>query len=218
MAAFGIGEDLNHAEQSVIPGGNRDSIGPHAAHTLGHQRLAALSHALDLDVAKNVELGPKVLQQIVIDSLHFPALGTDTNTGADHLGQGDQIFEGVRPCRGSSTSIGEGLDAMQHADGESAAALRTPAGGGPCLLWCPADTALAMPVQVVLALFGVELDGAGETRRIAAAQRRADRRVGQVCVETGCLAPQSGCRVGVRIGHHCIAVQAGEAAVHLRVG
>ena len=82
----------------------------------------------------------------------------------------------------------------------------------------PADAALAVPVQVVLALLGEELDGAAIAFPVAATQRVEQRVVAQLGVEAGRLPRQLRRRVGVGAGDQRVVVEPGDAPVHRRIG
>jgi hypothetical protein len=71
-------------------------------------------------------------------------------------------------------------------------------------------------VGVVLALLREKLDGAGEA--VARAQRVADGEVVEAGGEQRRLASQGRRRMGVRVGHQAVAVQAGHPPVDRRVG
>src|SRR5262249_56744153 len=64
--------------------------------------------------------------------------------------------------------------------------------------------ALAMPVEMVLALLGEELDRARVA--IAGLERAADREIVELAVERGGLAAELARRVRVRVGHQAEAV------------
>ena len=77
----------------------------------------------------------------------------------EHLGKLDEVGD-VRPSWGTVAfgPVGEFLDTVQHTDGEGLGTLRAqsgrPAGSG----GVPIDAACAVPVRVILALLGEELD------------------------------------------------------------
>lgn len=101
------------------------------------------------------------------------------------------------------------------ADGERFSAFRAASGAGFGVGGFEPHPALAVPVEVVLALLGEELDGACEP--VAGFQRAFDGVVVEVGVEHGGLASQH--RRGVRVGvaDQGVAVEPGYAPVHLRV-
>ena len=80
----------------------------------------------------------------------------------------------------------------------------------------PADAAGAVPVEVVLALLGEELDRAGEP--VAGLQRPPDGAVVEVGVEHRGLPAQRRRRVRVGVGDQPVAVQRRHPPVHRRVG
>ena len=107
---------------------------------------------------------------------------------------------------------------MQHPHRQRPPALRADAARRQGLRRLPADIALAVPVVVVFALLRIELQGAGETLRIARPERLVDPPVRQLRVETGRLASQLLRRVRVRVRDNGEIVQARQPPVHRRIG
>ena len=114
LVALVICKHLGHAVLAIVPRGDRHLPGPHAAHAFGNQGLTAGGDPFRCDVAQDVEFGPELLQQVVIDALHSLALGSDADAGADDFIQRDQILEGPRH-RGFFVlgAVGKRFDAVQ---------------------------------------------------------------------------------------------------------
>jgi hypothetical protein len=172
FSALAIGEYLDHTIHAIVSRGNCDFIGTHTPHTLGHQRLAALGDAVGINMAQNVEFGPQMLQQVMVNALHFLALGADADAGADHLDQGNQVFEGPRTrCHLVDGTIGEQLHPVQYTNGQFAPACMAEAVRVARLSRRATDTALVVAVEVVFTLLGIEFEGAEET--LGSPERRA---------------------------------------------
>ena len=145
------------------------------------------------------------------------ALRADLVDLGENLGERDQALHRARGLRRSCVlgPVREVLDAMHHADRERLAAHRTQAVVRAGLAGGEPDIAVAVPVQVVLALFGKELQRAPVP--LSRLQRPADREVVEIGVEDAHLPPELLGRMGVGVGHQPEAVELRHPPVHRRV-
>ena len=91
--------------------------------------------------------------------------GPDPVDLAEDLVQLDQVLDPLRPRLRTRGPVGQLLDPAQHAHGQRLAALRAAAAVLPGLRRLPVDAAGPVPVGVVLALLGEELERAGQAVR-----------------------------------------------------
>ena len=112
-------------------------------------------------------------------------------------------------------AVGEVLDAMHHTDRERLAARRTPAFPLAGFARGEANVAGAVPVQMVLALLGKELQRAFVP--LPGLQRPAQREVVEVGVEHAHLPSELLRRMGVRVGNQPEAIQRRHPPVHRRI-
>ncbi len=115
----------------------------------------------------------------------------------------------------SLLAVGERVHAVQHADRQWAPALGAATVGLPGLARLVSDPAFAVTVKVVLALFGKELDGAGEAVPIA--QRRTHRKVIDVAGERGRLPAEHGRGMRIGIADQTEPVESGQPPEHRRI-
>ena len=146
------------------------------------------------------------------------ALRTDLVDLGQDLGQGDQAPHRARGLgwRDVLGPVGKVLHAVHHADGQRLAARRTAAFVLAGLAGRQTDVAVAVPVEVVLALLGEELQRA--LVPLPRLQRPAEREVVQLGVEDAHLPPQLLRRMGVGVGHQPEAVERRHPPVHRRIG
>ena len=111
------------------------------------------------------------------------ALRADAVDLGEDFGQGNQALHGARGLgrRGLLGAVREVFDAMHHTDRQRLAARRAQAVMRAGLCGGEADPAVAVPVQMVLALLGKELERAFVPH--PGLQRPAEREVVQVGVE-----------------------------------
>jgi hypothetical protein len=210
-------EQADRAVLAVVPGVPDDLAAAQPGDALAEQRSAHPAHVVERDVAQDAQLGSQRGDQPPDLAGHLLALRPGGQDLAHDVGQLDQVGEpggAGRPVPGRS--VGDLGHPVQHADGERLAALRAQGIERPGLLGVDPHPALAVPVQVILALLGEELDGARQA--VPGAQRRRDGEVVHLGVEDGGLAAQH--RRGVRVGvaHQAVPVQRGAGPVHRRIG
>ena len=193
--------------------------GPHAADALRQQRVPGRRDLLEREILQDRQLRPQPLQQAVVLRLYALGVGACAHHLGERLRQGDETRIGSGGIRTRARrAVGEFLHPVVDADRHRLAARRaTPAVRDRGCRF-PADPALAMPIQVVLAFLRKELDGAAIPAGVTACERPEQRIVAQLRVEHGCLPRQLRRRVGVGAGDERVAVQPGDAPVHRRIG
>jgi hypothetical protein len=155
-------EHANHPVLAVIAGFRNHLTAAHPANAL-RQPLAARGGNLgQRRSAQDGQLRPDAREQLRILRRHlFGARAYAVHLGQD-LRQGDEAVKRRDPARPlPHRPVGQRLHPVQHADGDLAA-YRADAAVGQRDRRFPRDAALAVPVQVILALFGEELDRAAE--------------------------------------------------------
>ena len=195
----------------------RDHLAPaQPGDALAEPRTAGPGQVIERDLAQDAQLRPERGDQPAHLAGHLLALGPGGEELADDLGQLDQAGESRRPGRPETgRAVGQLRDAVQDPDRQRLAALRAPGGQRAGLLGADPDPALAVPVQVVLALFGEELDRAVQAP--PGPQRVGHREVVQLRAEHGGLPAQH--RRGVRVGvaDQPVGIQRRAGPVHRRI-
>ena len=209
-------EQADRAVLAVVTRVPDDLAAAQPGDALAEQRPAGPAQVVERDVAQDAQLGSERGHQLADRAGHLLALRAGAHDLAHDLGQLDQVSEpgrAGRPVPGGP--VGQFGHPVQHADGERLAAPRAAGVDAPGLLGFQPDVALAVAVQVVLALFGEELDGARQA--VTGLQRRHHREVVRLGVEDGGLAAEH--RRGVRVGvaDQAVPVQRGAPPVHRRV-
>ena len=145
------------------------------------------------------------------------ALRADLMDLGEDLGQGNQALHrtcGLGRCD-LLPPIREVLDPVHDAHRQRLAAYRASAPMFPRLAGREADVAVAVAVQMVLALFGKELQRTPVP--LARLQRSAQGEIVQLGVEDAHLPSELFRRMGIGVGHEPEAVQGRDPPVHRRV-
>ena len=188
-----------------------------AANVTGAQPPDRLTEQLAADspdvvercLAEHVQLGAEGGDERIEPSTDRPAARTDAVDLAQDLGQLYQVFDvrvGGRRRPSTVRLIGEILDPAEDADRHRLVALDAHAVALRRLCRGPAHPAGAVTVRMVFALFGEELQRPGESD--AGAQGLADAEIVEAGGEDRRLPAERGQRVGVRIGHQLVSVEA----------
>ena len=122
--------------------------------------------------------------QPVNEAIDALALRPHREDLADNFRKLNQIIEAGRSRRPVAIgAIGQFCDPVQNADRQRFMTLGTDSVTLASLRWLEPDPALTVPVQVILAFFGIELDRARQP--VSGAQRRGHREVVHVGRESG---------------------------------
>ena len=211
-------EQTDHAVFAVVTRLADYLPGAQPRDRFGEQRGRGAGNIFDRHRVEDRKLRPECRDQPVVaalDRLARRAGGVDLR---QHLRQRHQVLGlpgGRRRQRLLFRPIGQHFDPVQHANGDPLAAHRTAAVIRQCLARGEPRRTFAVAVEVILALFGKELDRAGVAR--ARLERAPDGEVIHVAVEGGRLAAELAGRMGVRVRHQAVAVEHGEPPVHRRV-
>src|SRR5262249_9234167 len=148
---------------AVEPWGAPHVAGAQPGDGLGEQFAADAADVLDRGLAQHVQLRPESRDELVdaLDDGFAP--GPDVLDLAQDLGELYQMLDhdGLRALRALALRpVGQLVHPVLHADRDRLAAGRADALMRGGLLGGPAHAAHSVPVDVIFALFGEELDGA----------------------------------------------------------
>jgi len=183
------------------------------------QHLRRFLQILHRNRTQNGKLRTEIPQKLIVHALHLLCPGSDPQDLRQDFRQGDKRGVRrlvVRPLR--RVTIGQGKDAVQNADSHGFAADRTDALVASCLPGFKHNPALAMSVQVIFPLFGVEFESPLETRstRIPA-QGTANARKGLFAGKDVRLSTELLPGVSIGVGNQGKPIQAAPQPVHLGI-
>ncbi len=212
---FGV-EKPDNAVLTVEPGLADHFRTPQPANCLHQRGRADLGDRVEGNLGKNLQLRAEPGGQRGDLRGHGLALRPDPEDLPHDLGQ---CHQRTHLARGRRTdpfgTVGKRIHPVQDPDGQRPSALRAETVRLPGLARFVADVTLAVTVEVVLALFGEELDRAGET--VPGAQRRKHGEVVDVAGERGRLPAEHGRGVRVGVADQAEPVEPGQPPEHRRV-
>ena len=217
LAQLGVLEQANRAVHAVVARLPDDLLPAQPRDRLGDERRRRRRDVFERERVEQRKLRPEPAEETLVVLRDPLALRADLVDLGEDLGQRDQALHGAggRGRGGLLAPVGQVLDAVHDPDRQRLAAHRTqsvvPAG----LAGRQADVAVAMPVEVVLALLGEELQRASVP--LPRLQRAAQREVVELGVEDAHLAPQLLRRVGVGVRHQPEPIEGRHPPVHRRV-
>ena len=214
---LGVPEQADGAVDAIVAGVAKHLSPAQPRQRLGHQRRRHRSDVLQREGVEERELRSETRQQAFVVQRHPFALGAHPVNLPEDLRQRDQppgVAGGVRP-RPVRCPVRQVLDPVHDPHGQGLAACRAAAVALAGLVRLQADIAVAVAVQMVLALFGKELQGPAVT--LARLQCPAQGEIIHRGVEDAYLPAQLLRRVGVGIGHQPETVQGRHPPVHRRV-
>ncbi len=156
-------------------------------------------------------------QQCLIASGHLFAVGADALDLTEYFLQRYQGCEGGGVIRSVAIgAVGQTLHPVQHPNRDRLMTDRAESIHAQGLYRVKTLSAFAVAVKMVFALFGEKLQGAAKA--LTMLHGASNGEVIQIGLIEGCLAPQFGRGVGVGVGDQSVAIQAGDAPIHGRIG
>jgi hypothetical protein len=210
---------LEQPDDAVFPviSGLPDNVtGAQPCHRLAEQRMH-LGDVLHRQVLQRDEFRPKRGDGAVVgmgDGLRGDAAADDLRQ--DLRQRNEARHRAGRRRRHSLAAIGQCFDAVRHADRDRSPACRAAATQFDRLPWVEPHAAIAMPVHVILAFLGEELDRSDIA--FTALQRPSDREIIGCAGKARRFAAEFAGRMRVGIGGETEAVERGNAPVHGRIG
>ena len=161
---FPTAEQADRAVLAVVAGVLDHLAAAQPGHGFAEQTAAGPAHLGDGRLAQDREFRAQRGDEPAYFGADFLTLGAGSEDLTHNLRQRDQVGGAGRSLRPAAHGpVGEFGDPVQHADGERFAALRTDPAVLHGLAWLEANPALAVPVQVVTAALGEEIDRPGQT-------------------------------------------------------
>jgi len=189
------GEQADHPVLAIITTLRFHLAAAHAVDSLRQPFAARSRNILQISFLQDKEFRAKPAKQPHVLLLHAGGSWTDAQRLANHLRQRNQAGVREDSCRPAARGpVRQFLHAMHHPDRDFLPTDRAQAAMCDRGLWLPNDATGTVAIEVILALFGEELDRAPERAHRRAvrlpAQRGKQRSVRQLSVEQRRLACQ----------------------------
>ncbi len=202
----------------VVAGRDADLPRPHPVDAFGHHVAARGLDVPQRQVHQDPELRPQLLQHLAEDRVHLLALLPHPPRLGDDLGQREQVGIGPRPpALLAFLPVGQFLHPGHDPYRDRLAALRAEPLVLRRLPRVPAHAAGTVPVEMVLAFLGEELDRAPEPLVLRVGQGAVHTVVRIFTVKNIGLAAQLRGRMRVGVRHQHEPVELPQPPVHQRV-